>query len=205
MLNRRMILVGALGVTLGALPARSVSGQTLPSWIGQPSIEGGYTQLRFDGDGSSPRAHGVDGRLMWSLVPAAGGASGLASRTELGLYGVYTPQQRFGQGFRVGSYGGGLAADLRPLASPLAGRIDPYVSLSAGALHVAVDRASLSTRSPSPLLERSRTTFALTPGAGLLVRLTPGVALRGELRDLMTFRDDTRHNVAFGTGLRLTF
>lgn len=205
MLNRRMSLVGALGVLLAALPAHTASGQTLPSWIGRPSIEGGYTQLRFDGDGSTPRAHGVDGRLMWKLAPSAGDASGLASRMELGVYGTYTPEQRFGQGFRVGSYGGGLAADLRPLASPIAGRIDPYVSLGAGALHVSVDRANLVSRSPSPLLDRSRTTFALTPGAGLQVRLTPGVALRGELRDVMTFRDDTRHNVAVGTGLRLTF
>ena len=205
MLNRRMILVGALGVMLGALPARSVSGQTLPSWVGRPSVEGGYTQLRFDGDRSTLSAHGVGGRLMWNVAPTASAATGLASRTELGVYGTYTPERRFGQGLRVGSYGGGVAADVRPLASPLAGRIDPYVSLGAGALHVSVDRASALNPSPSPLLERSRTTFALTPGAGLLVRLTPGIALRGELRDVMTFRDDTRHNVALGTGLRLTF
>jgi hypothetical protein len=203
-----MILVGALGVLLGALPVQTVSGQTLPSWAGRPAVEAGYTQLRFDGDGSTLDTHGVGGRLMWNLAPATGatvGASGLASRTELGLYGTYTPERRFGQGLRLGSYGGGVTADVRPLATPIIGRVDPYVSLGAGALHVNVDRASTSTPAPSPLLERSRTTFALTPGAGLLVRLTPGVALRGDVRDMLTFRDDTRHNLAFGAGLRLTF
>jgi len=200
-----MILVGALGVMLGALPAQRADGQTLPSWAGRPSLEAGYTQLRFDGDGSTLGAHGVGGRLMWNVAPATGGAAGLASRTDLGLYGTYTPDQRFGQGLRLGSYGGGVTADVRPLASSIAGRVDPYVSLGAGALRVNVDRASLTTPAPSPLLERSRTTFALTPGAGLLVRLTPGAALRGDVRNVMTFRDDMRHNVAFGAGLRLTF
>ena len=204
----RMILVGALGVLLGALPAQAVSGQSLPSWAGRPAVEAGYTQLRFDGNGSTLNAVGVGGRLMWNLAPASpvtGATSGLASRTDLGLYGTYTPQQRFGQGFRVGSYSAGVAADVRPLASPIAGRIDPYVTVGAGALRVQVDQPSTLTPAPSPLLERSRTTFAFTPGAGLLVRLTPGIALRGDVRDLMTFRDDTRHNLAVGAGLRLTF
>jgi len=207
MRNRRMILVGALGVMLGALSPHAASGQSLPSWSGRPSIEAGYTQLRFDGDRSTLSAHGVGGRLMWNLAPAAPGAgatSGLASRTDVGLYGTYTPQQRFGQGFRLGSYGAGVAADVRPLASPIAGRVEPYLSMGAGPLRVNVDRAAALTPAPSPLLERSRTVFSLTPGAGVVVRLTPGVALRGELRDVMTFRDDTRHNVAFGAGLRLT-
>ncbi len=209
MLNRRTILVGALGVMLGALPAQAAGAQTLPPWAGEPTVEAGYTQLRFDGDRSTLNAHGVGGRLMWNLAPVTpgtGGAAGLASRTDVGLYGTYTPQQRFGQGFRLESYGVGVTADVRPLASPIAGRVEPYLSMGAGSLRVNVDRASaLTPAAPSPLLERSRTTFALTPGAGVAVRLTPGVALRGELRDVMTFRDDTRHNVAFGAGLRLTF
>jgi len=185
-----------------------VSGQTLPSWAGRPAVETGYTQLRFDGDGSTLNAHGVGGRLMWSLAPTApatGAASGLASRTDVGLYGTYTPQQRFGQGFRLGSHGAGVTTDVRPLASPIAGRVEPYLSVGAGSLRVNVDGASALTPAPSPLLERSRTVFTFTPGAGVAVRLTPGVALRGDVRDLMTFRDETRHNVAFGAGLRLTF
>jgi hypothetical protein len=120
-----MILVGALGVMLGALPGRSVSGQTLPSWVGRPAVEAGYTQLRFDGDGSTLGAHGVGGRLMWNVAPGVGGTPGLASRTDLGLYGTYTPRQQLGQGSRVGSVGAGVAADVRPLTSPIAGRVDP--------------------------------------------------------------------------------
>jgi hypothetical protein len=34
--------------------------------------------------------------------------------------------------------------------------------------------------------------------------LAPGLSLRGDVRDLVTFRGGTRHNVALEAGLRLT-
>ena len=203
MLNRRMLLVGGLGVMLGALPIQSLSGQTASSWSGRPWVEGFYTQIRFDSDGSTLNANGIGGRLMWSPASTVEGTSSLVSRTDLGFYGTYTPERRFAQDYRFSSVGVGGVADVRPFAAPLAGRVDPFLSLGAGVLHSYVDRGT--GPAPSPLLRDSWTSFALTPGIGARVPLTTNVALQGDVRDIITFRNDTRHNVAFGVGLRLTF
>ena len=203
MLNRRLILVGALGVMLGAVPLPTAHGQTTSRWNARPSVEGAYTQIRFDGNGSTLNADGVGGKLMWSPNALATGSSGLIDRASLGLYGTYTPTQGVTPTLRFSSVGVGAMTDVRPLASPLMGRVDPFVSLGAGLLRTNVDRRPGSA--PSPLLDGSRTAFALTPGVGARVLLTPHLGLQGDVRDLMTFRTDTRHNLAYGLGLRLTF
>ena len=203
MLNRRSILVGTLGVMLGALPLQTAHGQTGSWWNHRPAVEGQYTQIRFDGDNSTLSADGVGGKLMWSPAPLAASPSSLVGRTSAGLYGTYTPAQAVTSSTRFSSLSVGAVTEMRPLEAPVLGRVEPFVSVGAGLLRTNVERGV--SPAPSPLLDRSRSAFTLTPGVGTRVRLTPGLALQGEVRDLVTFRTDTRHNVAFGAGLRLTF
>lgn len=225
MRTNRMLLVGALGVMLGALPIQSAFGQFFTPWTGPRPVEGGrtaleafYTRVGVDAGGQTMRAGGVGGRLLWALDPAAGASSALpasvARRTALGVFGAYTPETR---GVSTGQIG--LAADVTPLARPLAGRIEPFVSLGAGALHTSV-RTERAVVLPSarPLMDRDllgaraiaagatgTTAFMLAPSAGARVQVRPGVAVQGDVRRLVTFDHGPRQHSAFGTGLRLTF
>ena len=204
----RMLPVAALGVMLGALSPRPAGAQLEPRplpWTGtRPALELGYTQLRFDVARGTPlRAEGVGGRLMWNLAGVTGREGGLAARTGVGLFATFAPQQRFGGPARVSTTTAGAAADVRPLAAPLFGRVDPFLSLGAGALRTS--RSAGLSPSPSPLMGDARTSFTLTPGVGTTLQLGRQLALQGEVRDFVTFRDAARHNVALGAGLRLAF
>jgi hypothetical protein len=207
MRNRRSLLVGALGVMLGALPARPAAGQTaVPplGWAaGRPAVEAAYTRLRLDGQGGSPAADGVGARLMWNLAPDRTREAGLRARTDLGVYTAFTPRQAPSAGPSFSAFAAGVAADVRPFAAPLFGRVDPFVTVGSGVLRASAAGTGPAAGAPSPLLADTRAAFTLTPGVGVRVPLTPGLALQGDLRNFMTFRDGTRHNVAFGAGLRL--
>jgi hypothetical protein len=196
--SRRSLLVGVLSVTLGSLPARLAVAQVdvVPVWGARPALEGSYTQLRFDG--GDARAEGLGGRLMWGAAPIPGAPSSLVSRTSAGLFAAYTPAEALG----FSTLQLGLVADVRPFS--IAGRVDPFLSLGAGALRtsVAPGRAAQAV-AVTPLAERSNTTLAVTPGVGARLNLGPGLAVQGDVRDVVTFRGDTRHNVAIGAGVRL--
>jgi hypothetical protein len=195
----RMLFAGALGVMLGAAP---LSAQTAAPWQGrQPAIDGHYTRLTLDAR-ERLVADGVGGRLMWSAIrPEDAGTSWLADRTSIGLFGAYTPDQDLG----FSTVHLGAVVDLQPVPTPLAGRVTPFASLGVGALRTNVSlRTPAALRTRSPLTEHTNTTPTLAPGAGLRVALAPGLALQGDVRDVMTFRRDTRHNVALEVGLRLT-
>jgi hypothetical protein len=203
-----MVLLGALGVMLGALPVHGLIGQTMTRPTSRPLVEGSYTQIRFDGNGTTLDAHGISATLMWNASPLAtsplaAGPSNLVGRTSVGLYGTFTPTQDVSPTVRFSSVGLGALTDVRPFETPLAAVIDPFLSVGAGLLHTNVDR--VVGAAPSPLLDGSQTAFTLTPGIGARVLVTPNVALQGDVRDVMTFVGDTRHNVAFGAGLRLAF
>jgi len=202
MLSRRMILVGALGVMLGALPSQRLTAQSPePRWSPRPAVEGFYTQLRFASDGPSLNANGIGARLMWT--PAAAATTSGLPRANVGLYATFTPEQRFAQDLRFSSIGVGAVTDVRPFTASLGGRVDPFLSLGTGLLRTNVARGI--TPAPSPLLDRSRSVLSVVPGAGARVRLTPSLALQGDVRSVVTFRDEVRNNIALGAGLRFTF
>ncbi|HEU4629023.1 MAG TPA: hypothetical protein VFS08_04735 [Gemmatimonadaceae bacterium] len=202
-MHRRIVLVGALGVMLGAIPASELAGQSATLWQdARPSFESFYTQIRFDGDERTMNAEGMGARLMWSPA-ATEGRSTLAGRTGFGVFATYTPEHAFGPSFGFSSLSVGAVADVRPFEYPLAGRVDPFLSLGTGVLHTNVSQSIAPA--PAPILAGSKTAFTLVPGIGTRLLLTPNLALQGDVRDLMTFRGDTRHNVAFGAGLRLSF
>jgi hypothetical protein len=194
-------------------------------------FEGFYTRVGYDGGGRTVRAGGLGGRVMWPLgagpeaadaaagaTPRAGSgvASWLARRTAVGLFGAVTPEQQLG--FTAGQFG--VAADLTPFAAPIGGRVEPFVSLGAGALRTTERDAEFGPRPVTrPEMRvgagrggsaargaRSATDFLLVPAVGARVRLRPGVAAQGDVRNLVAFRGDARrHHPAFGTGVRLAF
>ena len=203
---RHLALVGALGVLLGAAgtPLDAQVSTAVDSPLYRASFDGMYTRLRFDTDGGSDRmiAEGLGAKLMWT--PAAGNrwASGILGRTDVGLYATWAADRDFlGPKVDLRAFTLGVATDVRPFPTPLLGRVEPFLSLGAGVLHTEISRPPLTA--PHPLLDRSRTAFTVTPGVGTRLRLTPRLALQGDVRDLMTFRDGTRHNVAWGAGVRL--
>jgi hypothetical protein len=202
MSTRRVLLAAALGVMLGAIPASTVDGQAVTDRASS-TFETLYTQLRFDGDGRTVSTGGVTGRIMWTPGEFAGAASSLLGRTQVGFYGTIAPRRNLEPRARFATFELGGAAHVRPLSAPLAGRVDPFLMLGAGVLHT--DISAPVNQVTTPLLASSGVSFSVTPGAGAAVRLTPGLALQGELRDVVTFRGDTRHNLALGAGLRMAF
>lgn len=218
MRNRRWLLVAALGVMLGVLPVRPAAGQYFvarpPSWGGAlPAAEVSYTHVRFTGEDGRLGTDGIGARLMWRPSGTVGATATLRDRTDVGVWATYTPERVLDPGARVSTLAVGAAADVRPLAAPLGARLDPYLSLGAGVLRTHVDPLTAAAAPPaarasagfrSPLFERSTSAFALVPGVGARVAVTPAVALQAEVRDLIAFRGGARHNVAVGAGVRLT-
>ena len=208
MRRSRMLLVGALGVMLGATPDLLAAQTTRMPWqMRQPAVDGFYTRLRLDANGGHVAADGIGGRLMWSATrPEDAGASWLADHASIGLVASHTPEQSLG----FSTLHLGAVVDLQPVLTPIAGRLTPFLSLGGGMLRTTVSSgtrpgtSASATRLRSPLTDRSNTTETLAPAAGLRVALVPGIAVQGAVRDLMTFRGDTRHNVALDVGLRFT-
>lgn len=189
-----LLLVPLHGVhAQGAMPPASWSGST------GRVLEGLYTQYRLDTDGGDRVVvDGVGARVMWS--PAAdAGRNDLASRSALGVFATYTPQQR-ALGFST--LHAGATMDLVPLPTPLFGRVDPVLSLGAGIFRTDVHRPGASR---APLADRRNTTFALSPGVGARIGLWRGFGLRADVHDMIIFRGGTRHNIALDAGLSLSF
>lgn len=203
MQTRRIVLTGALGVMLGALPAAPAAGQTALDAPGaRPTLEAFYTRVAFDGTRGALPAEGVGGRLMWN-VAGLGASLPLARQTDVGFYATHTPERTYFSRLDAATYGYGVAADVRMLASPLAGRVDPFASLGAGMLFTHVTRGVAPA--PSPLFADSRTSFTLTPGVGARILLGRAVALQGSVNDLMTFRGGNAHHTQYAAGVRFGF
>lgn len=196
-----MLLVGALGVMLGAATPDALAAQaTRTPWpTRQPAVDAFHTRLHLDANDGRVGVDGIGGRLMWSAArPGDAGASWLADHASLGLLASHAPAPS--RGFSALHLG--AVVDLQP--APIGGRATPFLSLGAGVLRTTVSSKMRASRPRSPLTERSNTAPTLSPGAGLRVALVPGIALQADVRDLVTFRGDTRHNVALETGLRFT-
>ena len=207
--SRRTALTTALaavGIGLAILPSEGATAQSRPAApaVGsRPAVELGYAHVRFGAAGGAVGAHGVAARVMWGLSGPGAAAAAHARRTSLGLHATYTPERQFGLRHRFSSFALGVAADARWFPSPLLGRIDPFTTLGAGALHVAL--TGEGSPAPSPLLADGRTTFVLSPGIGARLHLARGLAVQGDVRDVLRFGGGSPHNVAYGGSLRLTF
>jgi hypothetical protein len=221
MRNTGMRLVGALGVLLGVSVPAAAAGQ----WVPRPAFEAFYTRAGYAGApvaAGRVRAGGLGGRVMWPLAAgdAPSGASWLARRASVGLFGAYTPSEELA--FAAGQVG--VAADVVPVGA-LGGRVAPFVSIGAGALHTSTQARGLvphptvrpelaagagaavaGVAGAAALGPRSTTAFLLAPGVGARVQVRPGVAVQGDLRSLVTFGGGgPRQHPAFATGVRLAF
>jgi hypothetical protein len=200
---------------LGALVAATARAQS-PAPItldNRASFEGYYAHYRLDARGDATRANGFGGRLMWYPGSGEPRAAWLAPRIGLGAFAEYAPEQE--AGFTL--LHAGLQGDVSLLPRPLFGRIDPMVGLGVGALRtngvdlfgdrevnggVAFSIAGMpSLRLPTA--DHAVTTFALSPALGARVAAFRGVALRADVRDLVTFRSGTKHNRQLSIGVSL--
>lgn len=160
------------------------------------------------GAGSAAELDGIGGRILWSLAPLAGERSGaVLSRLALGPYLVHTPEDR--EDVEMWHYG--VQADVLLARAPLAGRVDPLLSLGVGA--VRVEEPLENVEPVPPLLrrpdlavdpfERTRTDLSLVPGVGARMGLLPGLDFRGDVRMVIDFRERTRRNLEVSAGLSL--
>jgi hypothetical protein len=195
MQRHRWHLVAALGVLLGATPtlaraqAYGFAGAPTPAWTGaHPAVEGFVARVAFDGASRAVYANGVGGRVLWTAP----------YRTALGAYAMYTPEQ--GLGFSTTQLG--VSGELRPLGRDAAA-LQPVLSLDAGALRTHVRAGGPTVDDAAPLAARTTVALALVPGAGVRLRVAPGIALRADARDLVTFHDGPRHSAVWGLGVHL--
>ena len=169
--------------------------------------------------GDRARVEGIGARVLIPLPSLTDRAlPGLLSRSSVGAFLTSIPERERG----VEARHFGVQADVRPAAAPLAGRIEPLLSLGAGSFS---GRIASSTRTlPAPLClelhdapvalaaqpclralpgrgELVRNLFALSPAAGVRLGVLPGLAVRAEVRDVIVHHGTARHNVEFLAGL----
>ncbi|HXE58428.1 MAG TPA: outer membrane beta-barrel protein [Gemmatimonadales bacterium] len=199
---RRLALLVAAAVALLALPGELAAQAThYPAWAnGRVSVDGFYGRYWLDGRGDDwTNADGVGGRILYHLTPMADTTrNDLASRTALGVFAVYAPEEH--RGFTGWHFG--AQADLHLLSHPWLRRFDPFVSLGVGAFRTELDRAGPVG---VEFADETNTSFALSPAMGARVNLYRGLGLRAEATDVMVFRDGVHHNLGVNGGLTLAF
>ena len=155
--------------------------------------------LDAQGSGSRPTLGGVGGRLMTTFGRhdrTTGGGSWY-TRSAFGVFATYTAKQNDNQVTTI-HYGAQVDAQLLPM--PLAHVLDPFVSLGVGGFRTKVDNAGLLGGESV-----TNTDLAITPALGSHFRLTPNIAIRGDLRDVIIFGDKTTNNYVAEGGLSLSF
>lgn len=191
----------ALGISASVLQAQAVITKSSP-WAGPLTVEGYYAHYRLD-TSSDDRfgMNGIGGRLLWQGALRFAGLESLPSRSAFGIFAEYAPTQD--RGFSL--IHTGLQGDINLAPTPLFGRATPIASLAAGALWTDVDDQNKAIATGFLLAARHRSTFALTPSAGLRLGLWRELGLRADVRDVMTFRHQTLNNWQFATGLSFVF
>ncbi len=188
-----------------------------PWWGASPvAFEGYYTHYRMDAGGDDRSGmNGVGARLMWR--PMSPEPVTESPRFGLGIFGEYAPSSDLG----VSLLHAGVQGDLMLVSNPWFGRVTPLASLGAGVLRTNVDDEAKAASSQRSVLAGPTSTFALTPiagttaasttsfvlspAAGMKLSIWRDLGLRADVRDLVTFRDGTRHNWQYTAGLSFPF
>jgi len=99
----------------------------------------------------------------------------------------------------------GAGLSVRPLPQAIAGRLDPFISLGAGLLRTteAVPAPPVSLRLPPRRVDVTTSSAAIVPEAGLRLLVSSRLAVQAQARDVAALGPRARHDVAFGTGLRV--
>ena len=225
---RRFLLSGLVVPVAAALALSTAEAQVRSSWNSTGSFEvpwsgaspvafeGYYTHYRLDAEGDDRLGmNGLGARLMWR--PTSRDSLSVVPRFSLGIFGEYAPTDNLG----LSLLHVGVQGDRMLVSQPWVGRVTPMVSLGAGVLHANVDDAfadaaarvaqrarSMTALALAPVAgisARSSTTFALSPAAGAKLALWREFGVRGDVRDLVTFRGGTRHHLQLTAGLSFPF
>lgn len=146
-------------------------------------------------------SHTIGGRLTWRLANPSIQRTSNLSKVAIGAHFSFTPEHQLDFGnYRLANIGG--VVDYFPLGSDY--RVEPVLSLTAGALRAEVDNQRL----PSSIMtmpEGTRMQFALTPAAGLRVRILNRLGIRAEYRDTFVRYRRWWHMPELATGASLLF
>lgn len=201
--TRSMFPIAALGVILGAVPSGSLMSQASLDGAGQRrAAESFLSALSVPTDGSRAGATGIGVRLLWDAANLVQFEPSFAGRAEVGLYGSYIPIQNLSGADAFTAYRLGVIGDMRVVETPLAGMIDPVLSLGMGVWHSS---ATGMRAARSPLLSAPVTAFELAPGAGLRFPFGPSAAMLFDVHDAMIVGNATRQSLALDVGLRFGF
>jgi hypothetical protein len=158
------------------------------------ALEGFLAHYFFDNPGGDREGIGAVGlRAMVGRGDVTRTLSTFFDRARAGIFVVYSAGQTDAD---ISTFHYGAQAEASLFAAPIAnGYLDPFISLSAGAFRTSVDVEGFD----------STTDFALTPGAGTLFPLFGAVALRGDIRDVIIFGEETTNNFVFEGGISIGF
>ncbi len=184
---RRLAAAGA-ALVVGAV---SASAQESSTGV-QPyrfTVEGYLAQYWLDNGVDDREAVGGFGaRIMFHRSTAAAAARTFFSRATAGVYGTFTSQDN------VSTQNVGVQVDAALFPSAIAaGRLDPFLSLGAGAFRTKVEGVD------------GETNFVLTPAAGTRIPITGGVGFRGDIRAPIVFGSDTRLQWLAEGGIYISF
>ncbi len=218
-----------VGIASGGVPERAEAQSWAPRYaVAGPvpqAVEYFVSRARLTlGDGERADLGGVGGRVLWSLAPVAA-RSGLPLLERVAVGGYLVHASAALEERELWHYG--IETDVRLTRAPLAGRIEPLVTLGIGSIrqeepgtshllaptgpvvYGSTDPAAVPSKSaPSAETEfaaytQTITSLALTPGIGVRIRLLPRVDLRSDLRSVVGLREEGRPHLELGAGISL--
>ena len=187
-----LVLAAPVARAQSATPAAETESSSL-------EIYAAHSWFDAQGTGSRPTLGGVGGRLMTTFGrhnSMTGGGSWF-TRSAFGVFATYTAKQNDNQMTTI-HYGAQVDAHLLP--TPLEHVLDPFVSLGVGGFRTKVENTGLLGGGSV-----TNTDLAITPALGSHFHLTPNIAIRGDLRDVIIFGDKTTNNYVAEGGLSLSF
>lgn len=205
----RAALVAALAgcsLPIPALAQRAAMPALFEPYVSRARLDAGVI-------GQPARLSSVGARLLYQLP-----SDRINDRLYVGGFVSHAPSDGPG----VTTSQAGAVAELRLTDRPFAGRVEPLLSLGAGAFRARWDGPAGGRRSlclqprdvgtasgasclTAPARGREPTTSpALGAGVGARIALLPGVALRVDARDLVVYRGRPRHGLELTTGVSLT-
>lgn len=202
------VVVLAALLAAAAVPARAQVAPAAGAAEGDTRYFDYFVSRLRPADGGGSELGAVGGRLMWPLAGVAGeGWTASLHRAAVGGFLTHAPAEPGDP--ELWRYG--AQADLPLVAQPLAGRIDPVLSLAVGAVRVRTPGgAQLPDADEVPPLltsavvvpPRTDHDLSLAPGLGARVRLLPGLDLRGDARQVMDIGDgEVRRQLELSAGL----
>jgi hypothetical protein len=211
-----LALAPARGV---AQPAVAIPPRPLPA-EGRLALEGFVSRYRLAVDGAG-RTHlpAFGGRMLWALGRSAIDSASMAARIAVGPFVSHAATDDG----RPEVWHYGVHSDVRLLARPAAGLVDPLLTLGVGRLRTVQQERQMPVTLPmwraghwltpgpnrmhmlpQPVEERVTTRLALSPGLGARISVGQGLALRTDLRDVLLPRAPQRHNLELSGGVSLT-